>query len=106
MPSYLHRLRHPRELAALIRADDLIWPDWVAILELAWRLAKLETSPAPSPLLAPVRASDAWDDLHRLSLASRANEPPGPTGEAAFPALLQWGSTVLRNWPFESASGP
>jgi hypothetical protein len=93
------RLRYPLELSRMIQADGLVWPDLAAILELAWRLAELEASSARSGVLAPVKARDAWGDLHRLSSASGANEPPRLTGDGAWPAILQWGLIVLRNWP-------
>jgi hypothetical protein len=95
------RLRDPQAIATLIKADSLIWPDWVAVLALAWQLAELEKSSARSALVAPVKARDAWDELRRLSLASGVDEPPSPTGEAAWPALLHWGWSVLHRWPLE-----
>jgi hypothetical protein len=97
------RLRDPQALAGLIEAEALNWPDWTAILSLAWHLVQLERSAQPSPALAPVKARDVWDELSRLALASGMREPPVPAGDpAAWPSLLSWGSTVLRRWPVDS----
>jgi hypothetical protein len=95
------RLRDPRALATLIDADSLLWPNWAAVLALAWQLIELERSAARSAVTAPVKARDAWDELRRLSVASGLREPPRPTGEAAWPKLLHWGSTALRRWPLQ-----
>lgn len=100
------RLRDPRAIATLIEADGLIWPDWVAVLALAWQLIELEKSAARSTVVARVKARDAWDELRRLSLASGVHEPPSPTGEAAWSTLLRWGSTALRCWPLELSPAP
>lgn len=94
------RLREPRALGVLVAAEGLAWPDWVAILSLAWRLVQLERSMRSSAAIATVKARDAWDDLRNLSLATGVREPPGATGDPSAPLnLLEWGSTVLRQWP-------
>jgi len=97
------RLRNPQHLSTLIDADALIWPNWQAVLSLAVHLMDLEKALARSPSLAPIKARDAWDELHQLSLASGVLEPPRPSGEDAGQNLLDWGSTELRRWPLELA---
>jgi hypothetical protein len=98
------RLRDPRELAILIAAKDLMWPDWAAVLTLAWRLVQLERSTQSGSALAMVKARDAWDELRRLSLATGLREPPAATGDpSASMNLLRWGTTVLRQWPVSVA---
>jgi hypothetical protein len=98
------RLREPQALTRLIEAEALNWPDWAALLTLAWHLVQLERSTPPSPVLAPVKARDVWDDLRRLSVATGMREPPVPVGDSlAWPSLLNWGTTVLRQWPLDFA---
>ncbi len=98
------RLRDPQALSGLIQAEGVRWPDWTALLALAWRLVQLERSPQPSPALAPVKAREAWDELRGLSVAAGTPEPPLPTGDSsAWSSLLSWGASTLRRWPGESA---
>jgi hypothetical protein len=94
------RLREPLALIGLIAAQNVEWPDWAAILTLAWRLSQLERSKQPSGALAPVKARDEWDELRRLSVASGLREPPISTGDSsAWQNLMNWGSAALRLWP-------
>jgi hypothetical protein len=98
-----YRLRDPHALAGLIEAEDLKWPDWAALLTLAWHLVQLERATPPSAALAPVKARDVWDELRRLSVATGLREPPVSTGDlTAWPSLLKWGSTALRLWSVDS----
>jgi hypothetical protein len=97
------RLRDPHSLAGLVEAEALSWPDWTALLTLAWHLVQLEGSGQPSPAVASVKARDAWDDLRGLSAATGLREPPVPASDpSAWPSLLDWGAKVLRQWPGDS----
>jgi hypothetical protein len=94
------RLRDPQSLVALMQADDLIWPDWSALLALSWHLIRLEGSTPPSRTLASVKARDEWEELRRLSIATGVREPPISTSDSSpWASLLDWGSAVLRRWP-------
>lgn len=97
------QLREPQALARLVAGESLTWPDWTSVLTLAWHLVELERSIQRAVAVAPVSARDAWDQLRRLSLASGLREPPPATGETAWVALLDWGSSALRRWPCEPA---
>jgi hypothetical protein len=96
------RLRDPRNIETLVDAEGLLWPNWAALLSLAWELVELEKSASQSAALAPVRTNDAREELRRLALANGLHEPPVSTGEAAWPDVLRWGSTLLRHWPANS----
>jgi hypothetical protein len=99
------RLREPGALGTLVAAEDLAWPDWAAVLALAWHLIQLERSTQPSAALAAVKARDAWSELQRLSLSTALREPPPLSGDSSdWPDLLRWGAAVLRLWPSGAAA--
>lgn len=95
------RLRDANALATLVAGNDLLWPNWPAVLEATWLLIELERSTTRSSAsVASLRAHETRERLVALSLNTGLPEPPVARGDAsAAEPLLRWGTNAVAEWP-------
>lgn len=88
------RLRNLDALSDLVAARRLYWPDWTALLTLAWRLVDLERTTQKRTKVSAVQLHEAQKEIRRLALGL-GNVAEESTSTSAL-ALLTWGHAVLR----------